>query len=127
MVKLGDSHYYFVVNYFFKINSVDNNNCILWNAYTMLKMEIDANRNANNWASNVKKLLERTGFPDVWMFPNSVNPDRYLPLLKIRLKNMYIIEWREGVRSGTSLILYREIKNDFEISDYLLEIQTDFV
>ena len=95
----------------------------------MLKVEIGANRNANNWASNVKKLLERTGFPDVWMFPNSVKPDRFLPLLKIRLKDMYIAEWREGVRSRTS---YREIKNVFEILDYLIQIknrkiQTDFV
>ena len=130
MVKLADSHYYFVVNrqsrivkYILKINSVDNNNCILWNAYTMLKKDIDANINANNWASNVKKLLERSGFPDVWMFPNSVNPDRFLPLLKLRLKDMYIAEWREGVRSRTSLMLYREIKNVFEISEYLLQIK----
>ena len=36
-----------IVKYFLKINSVDNNNCILWNAYTMLKMDIDANINAN--------------------------------------------------------------------------------
>ena len=57
------------------------------------------------------------------MFPNSVNPDRFLPLLKIRLKDMYIAEWREGVRSRTSLMLYREIKNVFEISEYLLQIK----
>ena len=48
------------------------------------------------------------------MFPNSVNPDRFFPLLKIRLKDMYIAEWRECVRSRTSLMLYREIKNVFE-------------
>ena len=112
-----------IVKYFLKINSVDNNNCILWNAYTMLKTDIDANINANNWASNVKKLLERSGFPDVWLFPNSVNLDRFLPLLKLRLKDMYIAEWREGVRSRTSLMLYREIKNVFEISEYLLQIK----
>ena len=38
---------------------------------SMLKMDIDAKRNANNWASNVKNLFEQTGFPDVWMLPNS--------------------------------------------------------
>ena len=52
----------------------------------MLKMDIDANINANNWASNVKKLLERTGFPDVWMFPNSVNPTRFLPLFENKIE-----------------------------------------
>ena len=57
------------------------------------------------------------------MFPNSVNPDRFLPLLKIRLKDMYIAEWREGVRSRASLMVYREIKNVFEISKYLLQIK----
>ena len=72
---------------------------------------------------NEKKILERTGFPDVWMLPNSVNPDRFLLLLKIRLKDMYIAELQEGVRSRTSLMLYREIKNVFEISEYLLRIK----
>ena len=112
-----------IVKYFLKINLVDNNNCILWNAYNMLKMEFDANRNAKNWASNVKNLLEQTGFSDLWVFPNSLNPNRFLPLLKIRLKDIYIAEWQEGVRSRTSLMLYREIKNVFEISEYLLQIK----
>ena len=57
------------------------------------------------------------------MFPKSVNPDRFSPLLKIRLKDIYIAECREGVRSRTSLMLYREIKNAFEISEYLLQIK----
>ena len=102
---------------------MDNNNCILLNAYNMLKMEIDANRNAKNWASNKKNLLEQTGFSDLWMFPNSVNPNRFLPFLKIRLKDMYIAEWQEGVRSCMSLMLDTEIKNVFEISEYLLQIK----
>ena len=94
----------------------------------------EMNITANNWASNVKKLLDRVvpkcptfdraGFPDVWMFPNSVNPDRFLPLLKIMLKDMYIAEWREGVLLSQSLMLYREIKIIFEILEYLLLIKT---
>ena len=66
----------------------------------MQKMVIDAN--ANNLVSNVNKFLEWLGFPDVWMVPNSLNPDKFIPLLKIRLKDMYIAEWQEGVRSRTS-------------------------
>ena len=94
----------------------------------------EMNITANNWASNVKKLLDRVvtecptfdraGFPDVWMFPNSETPHRILPLLKIMLKDIYIAEWREGVLLSQSLMLYREIKNICEISDYLLLIKT---
>ena len=36
---------------------------------------------------------------------------------------MCLSEWREGIRSRTSLILYREIKNVFEVSDFLLQIK----
>ena len=36
---------------------------------------------------------------------------------------MKIAVWREGVRSRTSLMLYREIKNVFEILEYLLQIK----
>ena len=67
----------------------------------MPKMVIDSN--AKNLASNVNKFLERLGFPDVWKFPNSVNPDKFIQFLKKKmLKDMYIAEWREGVRSRTS-------------------------
>ena len=55
-------------------------------------------------------------------------PDRFLTLLKIRLKDvyMYTAEWREGARSRTSFMVYREIKNVFEISDYrLLQIKIE--
>ena len=70
-----------------------------------------------------KYILERTGFPDVWMFPASVNSDKFISILKTRLKDLYISEWSEGLRSHTSLTLYREIKSTFEISPYLLKMK----
>ena len=88
----------------------------------MLRNELEANQNVTNWVSNVKKLLERTGFPDVWMFPASVNSDKFISILKTRLKDLYITEWSEGLLSHTSLTLYRE-KSTFEISPYLLKMK----
>ena len=112
-----------IIKYWLKIIHVKNNNCILWNIYCMLRNKLEANQNVTNWVSNVKKILERTGFPDVWMFPASVNSDKFISILKTRLKDLYISEWSEGLRSHTSLTLYREIKSTFEISPYLLKMK----
>ena len=57
------------------------------------------------------------------MFPASVNSDKFISILKTRLKDLYISEWSEGLRSHTSLTLYREIKSTFEISPYLLKMK----
>ena len=38
---------------------------------------------------------------------------------------MVIAEWREGVRSRTTIMLYRGIKNVFEISEHLLQESTE--
>jgi hypothetical protein len=44
----------------------------------------------------------------------------FLELVKIRLKDIYISQWREGVRNSSTLMLFKEIKDSFELSPYLL-------
>ena len=39
----------------------------------MLRNEIDFNVNGAIWVSKIKDLLERTGFPDIWMFQSLVD------------------------------------------------------
>lgn len=112
-----------IVKYWLKLNSIKNRNCILWNILGMLRRETESNINIINWTTNVKNLLQKSGFPDVWLYPTSVEVNKFINILKIRLLDLYISEWREGMSLRTSLIIYREMKQTFEMSPYLLKMQ----
>ena len=44
----------------------------------------------NNWITKVRDLLQNNGFVDVWMYPESVNANVFIPIFKNRLIDMYI-------------------------------------
>ena len=54
------------------------------------------------------------------MFPESVNINVLIPIFHDRLKDMFISEWRQGLELSSSLTLYKAMKQNFEISPYLL-------
>ena len=80
----------------------------------MPKNEIDFNINVINWGSEIKNLLVRMDFPDICMFPSSVDIVKFIAILKVRLRDLYISQWREGMLFWTSFILYRELKSTFK-------------
>ena len=45
-----------------------------------------------------------------------------MPILKARLRGIYITEWRECINLSTALYMHKEIKQTFELSSYLLVI-----
>ena len=85
----------------------------------MQRIEIDTKPNVINWSSKVRDILNNSGFADVWLFPESVCVKIFLPLLKTRLRDQYIAEWRTCVAGSSSLYLYKELKQVFEKSAYL--------
>ncbi|XP_060582312.1 uncharacterized protein LOC132738738 [Ruditapes philippinarum] len=109
-----------IIKYWFKL--VNNNvNCILQNVYN--NMFLWCEKGENNWLFKVKTLLNRIGFGEVWLFPSSVEPRLFIPTLRLRLMDIYISEWRAKVNGSPSLIFFREIKEEFELSKYLLIIE----
>ena len=79
-------------------------------------------KNTHSWANNVRKLLQSSGFHEVWLYPGSININVFMPVLRRRLLDIYISEWNTDINHSTSLYLFREIKTNFEISDYLNKI-----
>ena len=108
-----------MVKYFIKLHGVKQENCILRSIIYSQRKEIDVNRNHRSWAFNVRSILQNAGYADVWLFPESVNINSFIPLLRTRLRDMYITNWREGMGTCTSLYLYRYLKQTFEPSSYL--------
>ena len=108
-----------IIKYWLKICNSDYNNCIVKSVYCMLKDRTVKNENIVNWVSKVKALLQRTGFYDVWLFPEPVVTTKFIPILKQRVRDQYVTEWSQKVSHSSSLQLYKEIKSTIEMSSYL--------
>ena len=76
-----------IIKYWLKICNSDYSNCIVKSVYFMLKDRTVKNENIVNWVSKVKALLQRTGFYDVWLFPESVVTTKFIPILKQRVRD----------------------------------------
>ena len=109
-----------IIKYWLNLHSTKNENCILRTLNLILREEAVNNPNISTWSSKIKHLLERDGFPDVWLFPESVNINKFIPFFfQCRLRDLYIVEWKQGIDLSSSLYIYKEIKQTFEISPYL--------
>ena len=51
-----------------------------------------------NWVSKIRDMLNVTGFNFVWLYPQSVVTNVFVPLLKQRLKDTFITEDNKVLR-----------------------------
>lgn len=112
-----------IIKYWLNLYQTKYDNCILRTLTADQRQEVENKQNCSNWTSKVKALLERSGFNDVWLYPESVNIDIFLKILHTRLKDNYISEWTQGLNLSSSLHIYKELKTSLEMSHYLLIIQ----
>ena len=56
------------------------------------------------------------------MFPDSVNVKLFIPVLKARLVDTFLVEMRNGLNVCTSMVLYRELCQTFDLSPYLINL-----
>lgn len=110
-----------VIKYWFKIMNCCNTNYILYTVYSVLLLK--CNQGKRNWISNVRDMLQLTGLGDVWTFRDSViNVPFFIEQIRLRLKDLYIAQWREGVQASSALALFYALKTNFEMSSYLTSI-----
>ena len=69
----------------------------------MLRNEINLIVIVVNWASKIKDLLERIGFPDIWAFPSSFDIVKFIVILKVKLRDLYISQLRKDMLFGYHL------------------------
>ena len=75
-----------------------------------------------NWVSKIRDMLNVTGFNFVWLYPQSVVTNVFVPLLIQRLKDTCITEWRRGIETSPTMLMFKNLKPTFEISQYLLTV-----
>ena len=76
-----------ILKYWLKVVKPDYDNCIVKAVLSSLVDEFMRNENAINWVSKIRNLLQRIGFCDVWLYPDSVDTKILMPLLKLHLRD----------------------------------------
>ena len=111
-----------IIRYWLKIVK-SNEHLLIKNVYDMLL--IDSHNGKNNWISQVKQLLEMTGFGHVWLNSGVENDKLFLFTFKQRLRDNFgqkvNLELQTTSRS-TFYVLY----NDFFLNNtnYLDVVKT---
>ena len=67
-----------IVKYWLKIVKSDYANTIVKSVYTDLFNDVMNNENTINWVSQVRGLLQRSGFHGVWTYPDSIDDSNFM-------------------------------------------------
>jgi hypothetical protein len=108
-----------MVKYFLMINTVKSENCILKAVLQDQIKSLELNESIKNWVSFIRDILQSSGLSEVWLYPESVKINVFVPVLRCRLRDIYISNWRTGLQMSSSLNIFREIKDTFEQSNYI--------
>ena len=115
-----------IVKYWLKLFQEKSGNCIL---ATLLNHQFDViriNPTVKYWTNRVKTLLENTGFNEIWLFPESIIPEKFFPLFATRLKDIYISNWRTGMSQSSSMQLYANLKTIYERSSFISVLENKY-
>lgn len=109
-----------VVKYWFKILFAHNTKYIKLIYKTMLN-DIENFPNVVNWASLIRHLLMSLGFYEVWLQQGVGDTNRFIAVLKQRLTDTFIQNWRSRLDNSTRAHLYKSIAV-FQFQPYLEKI-----
>ena len=115
-----------MIKYWIKILQ-QNNNSLLKQVYLMLKQDTDLNINYNgqNWATQIKNILQYHGFDYVWRQQFDINIP--FALIRQRILDTYKQIWYSEINNSNRLQAYNIFKHNFEIENYLnLEIDPKY-
>jgi len=65
--------------------------------------------NKTNWASLMRDTLSRLGFYHVWLEQGVANPKVFLSILKTRLRDIFIQDWKSRLENSTRALFYNTI------------------
>ena len=115
-----------MIKYWLKILHQDNTS-LLKQVYLMLKQDIDDNiiYNGQNWASQIKLILQRHGFEYVWREQATI--DIPFQSIRQRILDTYKQTWYSEINNSSRLPTYCIFKHNFEVESYLnLEIDMKY-
>ena len=73
----------------------------------------------HNWATDVKQILNNTGFGYIWEQQNIENEKLFFKEFEQTLKDQFLQKWHGEIEKSHKLMLYKEFKVSFNFEKYL--------
>jgi len=109
-----------IITYWLRLLS-QNTNIILKHSYNFqFKM---AERGEKCWAFDVKSLLYKYGFGEVWLQQGVGNIELFTEQFLRRCKDIDIQTWNENTNAMSKLQFYKQVKIDYCLENYILYVQ----
>ena len=75
------------------------------------------------WVKHIKTLLDNLGFSYMWEnFDSTIN---YFPLIKQRIRDQFVQNWRETIHTMPKLDYFCKFKTEFKFEDYLNDLSNN--
>ena len=103
------------VNYWLKILSMDEDRLPKL-AYLR---ELRQLNKTQNWATNIKSILDQTGFSEVWLSQGAIMPPAFKKQLKQRLIDIFWQDWSSACSGSNRCITYRALKSTVGKEPYI--------
>jgi hypothetical protein len=106
-----------IIKYWIKILS--NKNSLLYRTYNLLRIDADSDIDykGQNWASNVKQLLNLLGLNNLWIFQDTIVP--IFNVIKRRIIDQFLQSWHGTLLDSNKMNTYAQFKTDFTKEKYL--------
>ena len=106
-----------IIKYWFEI-SVAGESKYVEQIYCLMLNDIDKRANTVNWAFRLRHLLSSLGFHEVWVNQGVGNYSAFIVLLKQRLTDTFIQNWRSRLDEFTKATFYKAFAV-FQLQPYL--------
>ena len=111
-----------VLKYWLKLKN--NPGSIMTDLFNNQCIDIDSAR-TTSWAKHVKTCLDQLGYGYLWHTPETdIN---YFQILKTRLRDQFLQEWRNKITNMPKLEYYSKFKTSFIFEQYLLNVDNDYL
>ena len=107
--------YLLIIKYWFKILLSDDRKYIKI-IYKEMLNDFDMVPNTVNWVSLVRHLLLSLGFSEVWMHQGVGNIKSFISLLKQRLTDIFIQNWRARLEEPSRANFYKVFAAIFSVT-----------
>ena len=107
------------IKYWFRLLQMDIHR-LPRQAYAMLMTQDQNGKRC--WVTEVRELLLRTDFETVWLNQGVQDVGGFLIVFRQRLLDTFIQEWSDTVRNKDRYLLYSLVKDDFERSAYIQDV-----
>ena len=94
---------------------------LIWHAYHIMKIDTNQNNKRVNWATQIKRMLDNTGFGYIWEQQRVNHSEQFIVKFRIRCQDLYIQECFSQIEKSSRCRLYRNLKEVFEMEWYLQE------